>query len=406
MRMTLTWALLLLVAGCGGPTWYGLTRQVADADQRLEAGDPVGAAARYRAAGDALDIWLESKEGRALRAALDAGRAPHRRWTLVDFRARALPRARLWGRAHADRLATAFLAARGVAPGAPRAIAHLDVARDLAAAGRAEDAAIVLDAAEEAVEDLGARPHAALLLPRLVELACVLDDDALLTHALEQVEATADMDLGEAAVRQLHVGTAQALARRGRCEGLGAQVGRLADALEARWRDPDPCGVISAEDVPPPWSAEIFGLLLELSRACLASDDVDGALTLLDDAVPWAEADGDEALRELGAAYIEAGLPGEAAALAGSVDDPVLRDELLVAAATAWTPGAGPSGPVREDVILWLEAAEAAAMKAPSPATRRAFLLEIAARWEILGEMERAAAARAQATDLNLQLDR
>ncbi len=404
MRVPLTGMLLVLLAACGGPTWHGLTRRVADADRRLEAGDAVGAARRVRAVAADLDAWLESREGRSLRGDLDAGRVRVGRWTLAAFRTRILPRTRLWSMAPTDRLAAAFVAA-GVQPEPLRAGALLAVALELARAGRPDDAVIALHAAGEAGAARDVPAFAPVLLPSLVELACVLDDDARLGDALGRVEGAAVRCMGEDALVRLRTEVAGALAGEGRCELVASQVEELHKALEARWREHDPHGAVVPEGAPFPWTAGLFDLLLATSARCRAAGDPDGALSLLDEAVPMAEAEGDDALKELGDAYIAGGLPGEAAALTGSVDDPITRVDLLVAAAAAWTPGGGLSAPVHADVVLWLEAATVTAAAARPREAARALFLEIAMRWEHLGDLERAAAARARASELNLLLD-
>ena len=399
MRVTLTWMLLVLLAGCGGPTWLGITREVAAGDAALEAGDPSTAATRYRRAAADLEMWLDSRAGRGLRPDLDAGRVRIGRWTLAAFRSAALPRAALWARAATDPLAAAYVGAARRAEEGARAAACLDAALELAAAGRAGEARVVLAEAEEIPQGL-APPE---LLPRQIDLACRLGDDARLEGALARMEEAAP-GLSDGDLQELLEATAGVLAARGRC-GLAAELANgLGEALEARWVDPDPCGA-DAADEGPSWNLDLFELFLSLADVCRAAKNIDGALNLLDEAVPRAEVEGDEALRVLGRAYIEAGLPGEAAALAGSVDDRAIRDDLLVDAAAAWVPGGGPPAPEYADVVLWLEAAEAAAAKAHPRETAKALLLEIATRWEALGDLERAAAARARASDLNLQLD-
>ncbi len=401
--------LLLAAASCGGPTWYEITREVAAADQALEAGDAAGAAARYQAADAALEGWLASNEGRALYADLEAGRVRLGRWTLEVFRTRVLPRAEILAGADDDPLAAAFVQASRLDGDAPRVQALMAVAVDFARAGRHSEAMVVLGAVNEEMEALSVPPNEAtlLLVPGFADLACQMEDEAMLAAALLGVSSPAGATASDGALLE-HVigGTAEVLAKHGRCEEAGALVERLAIELEASWADPDPCGEGFSGDAPPSWNTELLEQLKTLSDLCREAGDIDGARNLLDASVVRAEAEGDEALLDLGEAYVEVGLPGEAAALAGSVDDPRIREQLLLAAVAAWPAAdAGQAAPVQEDVIGWLEAAEGAAAAAKPIQTAQALLLEVADRWEALGELERAAAARARAASINMQLD-
>ena len=402
---TTRWTLVVLAiaaAGCGGPTWMGITREVAAGDAALDAGDAAGAAARYRAAGASLDRWLASVEGRGLKPDLDAGRVRIGRWTLAAFRDRALPRAALWARAGEDPAADAFVAARGQPPGGARIAAYLRVGLDLAAAGRGPEARVALDAADEVARETLPLPVDPVRALARLELACRLEDDALvrltLATALSPPARPRELDLLPKAAR--------ILASHGRCEEARRQVGRMVDALEERWEGPG-SSLPDDEDINlPPWSNEVLSLHLELSETCRRFGDVDGARSFLDEAVPWAELEGDEGLQDLGAAYLLVGLPGEAAALSGSLDDPMARAWLLVASVDAWIAGEGEPGasaPVEADARSWLEDGEAAALSPGDSAAAIELMEAIAERWQTLGDSERAGEARARAAGLRMR---
>lgn len=412
IRVTLTWMLLLFLMSCGAPTWFSITQEVALADQSLADGEAPEAAAQYQAAARALDEWLATHEGQALLPDLEEERVRLGPWTLREFRLMVLPWSRILARAADDPLAAAFADALRSESCGGRYDACFDVALEFARAGRHAEARQIFYAVMKETKDcridadLDPFPH------KFVELVCLLDDEEdvlssfLQPYSPPRCPNHVSMD-GRWKLEQIGQ-IARVLARYGRCGRIPPLVGCIEAELEAdRLLQLGQSMGDQDEDGPPPRTFLLLDLLEELSGLCREAGDIDGARDLLDEAVVLAEAGGDEALLDLGEAYIEVGLPGEAAALAGSVDDPRIREQLLLASAEAWNPeaSAGISAPLRQDVILWLEHAEATAEKARPIPTAQAFLLEIADRWEALGELERAAAARAKASDLNLQLD-